>query len=73
MQLNELQIGTKAKVVSFGNKELENAFLLFGLLPETVVQINRKVPFGGSLYLAFNQTIIAVRRTEAAQVSIELI
>ncbi len=70
--LNDLKKGQKGRILSFENLEIEKAFLIFGLLPDVTVELKRKMPFGGSLYLSFNQTLLAVRRSEAAQVSIEI-
>lgn len=72
MSLNDLKKGQKATLLGFNNQEIESALLIFGLFPGVVVELKRKVPFGGSLYLSFNQTLLALRRSEAAQVSIEI-
>jgi len=73
MTLQELKVGQQAKVISFQHKEIESSFILFGMIPDSIVEIKRRVPFGGSLYISFNQTLMAIRRSEAEQVIVEII
>jgi Fe2+ transport system protein FeoA len=44
-----------------------------GLLPNARVELIRKAPFGGALYIRMQNHLIAMRENEAASVEIEIV
>ena len=69
----DMKPGQKAKVKAFKSRQIESDFLSFGLLPGSVLELRRKAPFGGSLYIILESHIMAIRRREAIEVIIELL
>lgn len=73
MTILDMLPGQKARVKSFTNRQIESNFLALGLLPSSEFIMRRKAPFGGSLYLILDSHIMAVRRSEAKEVIVEVI
>ncbi len=73
MTILDMLPGQKARVIAFTNKTTETNFLSFGLLPNSVLLLRRKAPFGGSLYIILESHVMAIRQSEAADVLIEII
>lgn len=68
--LLDLKIGESGYVINVHEEELTGRILSLGLLPETKVILVRKAPFGGTLYIKANDTILGLRPEEARQIKI---
>ncbi len=68
ISLDKLKKGEKATIVSFHNDELPAKFYELGFMPGTTVQIKHKAPLNGPICVNVidYQTLIAIRKTEAA-------
>ena len=72
MRLSKLQIGQKAKVTEIRSPELELALMKLGLLRGDEIRMNHQAPWNGPLALQVNGTQIALRRSDAEHIEIEL-
>lgn len=64
--LSEFKIGTKGLISSFTNEKIAGKLIAMGALPGQKLQLIRKAPFGGALYVKNGKYIIALRKEEAA-------
>lgn len=73
--LNDLPAGTRARVVSLGvgNKLLKKRLLEMGIVPGAEVEIERMAPLGDQVEILLNGCHLSLRRSEAAQVKVELL
>ncbi|MFN7118372.1 MAG: ferrous iron transport protein A [Saprospiraceae bacterium] len=65
-QLSQMKPGTSGFVAQFTNEQLGCKLLAMGVFPGSQVQIVRKAPFGGSLFLKVDNNYLALRQQEAA-------
>ena len=70
MNLDELEIGEKARVTSVGSRELEIALLQLGLVPGEVVELSNEAPGGDPIAIRVQGTKIAMRKRDARLVGI---
>lgn len=73
MNLNQLGIRHKAIIDAFLTEEIPMKLLEIGLLPDTVVKIIQKAPFGGPLLIEFGKekNRVAIRSEQASQIAIK--
>ena len=64
--LTSLKPGVKAIVDSFSDHYVGGKLLSMGILPGSKVEIVRKSPLGGSIYTKVNNSLVALRKEEAA-------
>ncbi len=69
----DLKIGQYALVKQFADFEATCKLLTMGLIPNAKVELIRKSPMGGALYIKINNHIIGMREIEAASVEIEIL
>jgi ferrous iron transport protein A len=69
----DLKVGQYALVRQFADFEATCKLLTMGLLPNARVELIRKAPFGGALYIRMQNHLIAMRENEAASVEIEIV
>ncbi len=69
----DLKVGQYALVRRFADFEATCKLLTMGLLPNARVELIRKAPFGGALYIRMQNHLIAMRENEAASVEIEIV
>ena len=68
--LLDLKIGETGVVAYVSEEELTGRILSLGLMPNTKIVLVRKAPFGGTLYIKANDTILGIRPDEAQQIKI---
>ncbi|MBK8701365.1 MAG: ferrous iron transport protein A [Saprospiraceae bacterium] len=68
----DLKVGQNAIIRQFVDHEATCKLLCMGLVPNARVELVRKAPFGGALYIRMEHHLIAMRESEAASVEIEL-
>jgi len=68
-----LEVGEKARISALDSESLPSKFLEMGLLPGNVVEVKHKAPFNGpiGLHVHSSNALVAIRRSEAAQVLVE--
>jgi ferrous iron transport protein A len=69
----DLKKGQLALVKQFVDFEATCKLLTMGLVPNAKVELIRKAPFGGALYIKLENHIIGMREVEAASVEIEIL
>ena len=70
LRLSELPLERIAKIKSYHNDRIASRMLSMGLLPDAEVRIIRLSPFGDALYLKFEETYAAIRKSEAKEISV---
>lgn len=73
VRLSELPIKKKAKIKSYHDDSIACRMLSMGLLPDSEVSVIRYSPLGDALYLKFENTLAAIRRVEAKEISVTTI
>lgn len=73
LSLDLLKVGEKATIRHLNSSELPSKFHEMGLLPGAVVEVKHKAPFHGpiGLEIVHSNLLIAIRKTEAAHISVE--
>ncbi|MFN8320459.1 MAG: FeoA family protein [Saprospiraceae bacterium] len=69
----DLKVGQNALIRQFADFDATCKLLTMGLLPNSRVELVRKAPFGGALYIRMQNHLIAMRENEAASVEIEVL
>jgi ferrous iron transport protein A len=64
--LTSLKPGVQGIVDSFSDHYIGGKLLSMGILPGSKVEIVRKSPLGGSIYTKVNNSLVALRKEEAA-------
>ena len=65
-----LRTGEYAQVIGFTNQEIASKLLAIGVLPGSRIQIIRKAPFGGAIYVGIDQHFLALRPKELAAIAV---
>lgn len=63
--LSKLKKGERGMIDSFSDQEIGCKLMSMGILPGSKVQILRKAPFGGAVYLKLDNQQFAIRNNEA--------
>ena len=63
--LNQLNKGESAIIHSFVDEQMACKMLSMGILPGSKVQLVRKAPFGGAIYIRLDNQQFAIRNSEA--------
>lgn len=72
MRLADCNPGIKARVTELLIKPaFKKRFLDLGMLPGTVVEVVRKIPFGGPMIIQVRGYQVGIRASEAKEVVIE--
>ena len=67
---NLLGIGEVGIVGGFSDAELACKLLAMGVLPGSRIQLIRRAPFGGAVYVAIDDQCMALRDTEFGAIAI---
>ncbi len=67
----DLKKGEWAFIKSLDELDLTCRLMTMGVLPKAKVQMVRKSPFGGAIYLKINESGVAVRNEEAKHIILE--
>ncbi len=68
--LLDLKLGEVGYIKALDREELTSKILSLGLLPNSKVQLIRRAPFGGALYVKVNEHILGIRPEEAIQIKL---
>ena len=68
--LNQLRNGDTAIFKQCQSKKMTNRLYSMGILPGHSIQVVRKVPFGGSIYIKIGDRPFALRESEARQIEV---
>jgi ferrous iron transport protein A len=71
--LAELNVGERGIIDSFTNKEISVKLLEMGCLPGEIVQVNNIAPLGDPISISVGDSILGLRKAEAASVIIKQI
>ena len=66
--LADLPLRKVAKLSPFGTTLLHKQLLTMGVRPGQTIQVVRKLPFKGSLYVKIEDRHLAIRESEALQI-----
>lgn len=66
--ISEMQVGESATISEFANCQIACKLMAMGLLPGTVISLQRTAPFGGAYYIKTNNHYIALRSREAKNI-----
>ncbi|MFM2394930.1 MAG: hypothetical protein RLZZ546_2913 [Bacteroidota bacterium] len=69
--IKDLKEGQQGLVKQFSDLEATCKLLTMGLVPNAKVEVIRKAPFGGGMYVKVDDHLIGMRNIEAASVEIE--
>ncbi|CAM2776203.1 FeoA family protein [Vibrio rarus] len=74
MKLAELNVGQSATIRSLQqlDSSTRKKLMVMGLLPNTAVTLVRKAPMGDPLQVRVRDVSVAIRKSTAAQISIEV-
>lgn len=68
----DLTPGEKGRIMRYSNEVIAARLLEMGLLPGSEIMVLRAAPFGCPLYLKSAGRLLALRRTEAQTIELEL-
>jgi Fe2+ transport system protein FeoA len=68
----ELKLGELGTISNIEDKKLLQKLLSMGIMVGQTVQMVRKTIFGNAFYVRINKEFIALRRSEAEKINIEL-
>ncbi|WP_448529046.1 FeoA family protein [Raineya sp.] len=73
MQLHQVPTGEKVKILEFQQRGIFLKLLEMGLLPNTTIEVLGKAPLGDPIYIAVQETLIALRKSEAQNIVVQII
>ncbi|PKQ70216.1 FeoA family protein [Raineya orbicola] len=73
MQLHQVSIGKKAKILEFQQRGVFLKLLEMGLLPNITIEVLGKAPLGDPIYISVQETLIALRKSEAQNIVVQII
>ena len=75
MNLGELKVGDKAKVVKLGleNKEVRRHLLDMGLTRGVVIKVKKKAPMGDPIDIELRDYELCISKDELEQIEVEVI
>ena len=71
LSLDELPQNVEAKVVKVSNSPFANMILSMGLMPNTIISVQRKSLLGESLYLRVGNKSLAIRTEQSKTVTVQ--
>jgi len=73
MQVSELNVGQKAKIISFhaGDQTYRKRLIAMGLLPGTEFTVSRMAPLGDPIEIEVRGFALSLRKAEAKILQIE--
>lgn len=71
MTLKEANTGMKLRVISIGESELKQRLMTMGLIPGTEIKVLRSAPFGDPIAIGLRSYNLAMRRDDAAGISVQ--
>lgn len=68
-----LSIGESAVIKKIHDLDATCKLISLGLVPDVIIQVIRKAPLGGALFVKVDHQFLAIRESEAACVEIEIV
>ena len=72
-KLANLAIGTKGKIRSISDSDLEQKLLEMGCTPGEQIEVVRKAPFGGPIAILVSSYILSIRKEDALKIDVKLL
>ncbi len=72
-RLANLAIGTKGKIRSISDSDLEQKLLEMGCTPGEQIKVVRRAPFGGPVAILVSSYVLSVRKEDALKIDIKLL
>ena len=69
--LLDLKKGETGYIISFENPIFTCKFYTLGIMPQTVIEMVRRSPFGGAYYVKIGNSIVGLRKKEAKSILIK--
>lgn len=73
MTADQLKLNQSAKILEISSSPLKINLMELGFLPGKQLTLQHKVPSGGPFAFQLEETLLALRKNEAALIRIELI
>lgn len=73
LSLSHLPIGKMGKIEYIKDNNLKRRFLDLGLIPNTIIKIERYSPAGDPIAFNIRGTVIAIRKEEAENILIRIV
>lgn len=72
MTLDQIAVGTEVKIITVGGAgELRLRLLDMGLIPKTVVRVQKVAPMGDPIEIHLRGYELTIRKEDAAQIEVE--
>ena len=71
MNLSELKIGARGRIVGFENSDLELKLMEMGCLPGETIVVEQVAPLGGPMNIRVAGYLLSLRKDEAVHVKVE--
>lgn len=72
MTLDQIAVGTEVKIITVGGAgELRLRLLDMGLIPKTVVRVQKVAPMGDPIEIHLRGYELTLRKEDAAQIEVE--
>ena len=68
-----LNVGQSGVIIKLLDENVTCKLVSLGLVPDVKVELIRKAPFGGALFVKIGQQFLAIRESEAASVEIDIV
>ena len=72
-KLANLAIGTKGKIRSISDSDLEQKLLEMGCTPGEKIEVVRRAPFGGPVAILVSSYVLSVRKEDALKIDVQLL
>ena len=73
VQLSELEIGKRAKIIDIAKSDFRKSLLEMGFLPGTVIERLRSAPLADPVEFKLRGYSISLRRADAENITVEVI
>ncbi len=73
LRLSQLQQGQKAIVKNFIQEEIFLKVLEMGMLPQSLIEVIGKAPFGDPINIRISETMLSLRKAEAQEIEVDLL
>ena len=72
-KLANLTIGSKGKIRSIFDSDLEQKLLEMGCTPGEKIEVLRKAPFGGPIAILVSSYVMSIRKEDALKIDVKLL
>ncbi|MDE6405178.1 MAG: ferrous iron transport protein A [Lachnospiraceae bacterium] len=72
MTLDQIEVGTEAKIIKVGGEgQLRVRLLDMGLIPQTVVRVQKVAPMGDPIEIHLRGYALTIRKEDAARIEVQ--